>query len=48
MTWRGGGGRPPFDCEIEQVGEAYPRGNISFVVKGGDDEFGARGDIQDK
>lgn len=48
MSRRGGGGRPPPDCVVVQFGEAYPRGDIGFVVEGGDDDFGAGGEVENE
>lgn len=48
MTRRGGGRWPPFDCVIMQFCEAYPGRNVGFVVEGGDDDFGAGGEVEHK
>ena len=48
MRQRGGGGWPPFHCVIVHLSEAYPRGDIGFVVEGRDDDLGAGGKIKDK
>lgn len=48
MCRRGGDSRPPSDCVIMQFGEAYPWGDVGFVVEGGDDDFGAGGEVENK
>ena len=39
MSLRGRGTRPPLDGIVVRFGEAYPGGDVGFVVERGDDEF---------
>ena len=48
MRLRGGGSWPPLDGIVVQFGEAYPGGDVSFVVERGDDKFGAGRDIENE
>ena len=48
MCRRGGSGWPPFDCVIVNFGETYPWGDVGFVVEGGDDDFGADGEVKNE
>ena len=48
VSRRGRSDWPPLDRVVMQFGEAYPGGNVGFVVEGGDDEFGAGGDVEDE
>ncbi len=48
MSWRSRSGWPPFDCVIVQFGNAYPWGDVGFVIEGGDDDFGAGGEVEDE
>ena len=48
VSRRGGGGWPPLNFVAVQLGEAYPGGDVGFVIEGGDDDFGADGEIEDK
>ena len=45
MGRRGRGGWPPYYFVTAQLGEAYPGGDVGLVIEGGNDEFGAGGEV---
>ena len=40
--------RPPFYSVVLEFGEADPGGNVGFVVDGGEDDVGVRGEVEDE
>ena len=38
-----GGGRPPFEGQVSDFGEADPGGDVGFVIDGGHNDFGVGG-----
>ena len=44
----GGVAGPPFDGVRLEGGEAEPGGDVAFVVKGREDDFGGGGEVEDE